>query len=333
MVSTEGVAVRSRTAIVFLVFAAVVAVWLLRPGSSPLVQQSSEISAFPVSTPETGESDTQADAEPDGGGSDPILSVDEAARAIDLSDENFFAALRLNPHCADCDQIFAAVKQQFAALAVGADPVKVKLLASALAQSERAEMVQEIISRYRAASGDPAIQTMLAESLELVSGDEEVSRELAPLVRPEEGEELKEAAVTGLSGMNDTVAAEALLQFARSVGDGKGGYDTAVGLGEFIPNAEAVPFLQRVAADGSAEAPLAIRALFNGGAESTKSAIEAILAVPESEQQRLLSGAQSHVLMEPLTLDYLKSLAAGGQRLSAPLRAFIAEILAKDVRE
>lgn len=257
------------------------------------------------------------------------VNIEQASSAIDSLDEKFLAELTDNPHCADCAQIFAKVREKFA---VTSDPAQLKFLAAAMAQSERPELVSDLISKFRTLGEDSQDRQPIIEALELVTGGSDVSKVLAPLAVPGEVEDLRDAAVTGLSGMNDAVAADALVGYARSLGDGKGGYDQGMGLGEYSPNDDAIPLVQSIAADGSKESPLAIRALFNGGVESTKRAVEVLLAKnDEAEQRRLLEGAQPHVLLEPMTTDYIRDLLKSSDKLTPTVRSFFTEALAADV--
>jgi len=59
---------------------------------------------------------------------------------------------------------------------------------------------------------------------------------------------------------------------------------------------------------------------------------EAIASIDdEAEQARLLSGAQSHVLIEPDTLNYLRELSRNpGARLTPTVRSFLEDVLARD---
>ncbi len=256
------------------------------------------------------------------------VTFSEASSALETLDENFFANLRDNPRCADCDQIFAKIREKFITTT---DPVQLKRLALAMAQSERPELVLDLIERFRMSENQPSVRAELIVALELVTGGAEVSRVLAPLAVPNENEDLRDAAVTGLTGLSDLVAVEALVRYARALGDGKGGYHQAMGLGESSVDDDVVPFVQSIAADGSAESPLAIRALFNSGLEPTKRAVEVLLANGnEAEQRRLLNGAESHVLLEPMTLEYLRTLLSTSDKLSPTVREFFNEVLARD---
>jgi hypothetical protein len=333
----------SRIKVVALIIAPILLFFLFRDGGSGERAGVDQVTVAPRQLSSSSSADRVGDLRPE---NDLNLSElgfeggdENVAAAIDAVDPALFQALRVNPHCRGCEQAFETVRARFkTATDVGA----VTVLAQALAQSERAELVAELLARYSSPDLPAEVRTEIALALEQVSGGEEVSRVLAPIAAGEPGaesarnpdgdDELREAVVTGLTGMSDTVAAEALLRYARSVGDGKGGYDGASGLGEFVPNEDAGPLLQRVVVDRSNESPLAVRALLNGGPETTRVLFEAIASIDdEAEQARLLSGAQSHVLIEPDTLNYLRELSRSpSARLTPTVRSFLEDVLARD---
>jgi len=83
-------------------------------------------------------------------------------------------------------------------------------------------------------------------------------------------ETIQEASIAAVTNQGTRLAAELLYNQTQKAGDPDGYYSRGIGLGEFIPDPDAIPYLQELVKKQDQYSPLAVKALINSGTDGLR---------------------------------------------------------------
>ncbi len=155
---------------------------------------------------------------------------------------------------------------------------------------------------------------MFGESLELAVGGNEMVDYLSKYV-DSSNELMRESAVSAISNQGSRLAAETLY---KDMIDGSGKnhdyYSLGIGLGEMVPDEEAMPFLQDIVIKRAAHADLAIKALVNSGLSGLTVVFDSLASEKdEAKGQELLKDAIDHVITEDGVVGFLTAASTNNK--------------------
>ncbi len=229
--------------------------------------------------------------------------------------------VNLGEECSWCPGFYNSVKDIM--FAPDTDEEKRSYLAEILAVSGRLENIKALVEAIETSRGEDA--EIYAEALELSEGGDQIIRFLADQLNTE-NELLKEASVAAITGQGSRLAAETLYNHTVESGSVDGYYDLGIGLGELVPDAEALPYLQELALRRDQYSHLAIKALLNSGLDGLRIVFDVLTNSPNIEADRsMLRDAIDHVVYEEEIETYVKQIA---QNSNQPIvQEFAREIL------
>ncbi len=200
-----------------------------------------------------------------------------------------FAGLNAS-NCTWCPELFASLKESM--IAAKDDDTK-SYLAELLAITGDQGNIETILEAYK--NGNESDQEIYLESLEMTAGDDNL---VAFLNGKIEGapEPLKESLIAAISNHGSLSAVESLYEQTKAKGDPNGYYDFGMGLGEVIPDAEALPKLIDIANQKDQYSHLAVKSLLNYGDEGLREVFNIISSSNDSALNgKLLADAIDHV--------------------------------------
>jgi hypothetical protein len=235
-------------------------------------------------------------------------SADEAFDAIiagakDYDDLILERFTQPGPDCTWCDDLYAKVTEKL--LAADSTEDEKAYLGELLAISGRVENVQTLIQAVQDA-GETDNADIFAESLELTIGGDDVV-ELLKQYLQSPNELLQESVVAAVTNQGSKLAAETLYQHTIEKADPDGYYSLGIGLGEFIPDEEALPFLSELVKKRDEYSHLAVKSLLNQGADGLKYVLEELSTSPNPDGDRkMLQDAVDHITYDDETMGLLK---------------------------
>lgn len=169
--------------------------------------------------------------------------------------------------------------------------------AELLAISGRVENVQSLADAIKnAKSKDEA--DVYAQALELSVGKDEVAAYLGEQMAST-NESLREASVAAVTNQGSRLAAELLVKNVADRGDPDGYYSVGIGLGEFIPEEEAIPVIQEMVQKHDQYSHLGVKALINSGIDGLRIVFDEIESMKDTNAaQQMLKDAIDHVNYE-----------------------------------
>lgn len=198
--------------------------------------------------------------------------------------------------------------------------------AELLAISGRAENVRTLVEAINTARNAEEAN-VYAEALELSAGGDDVVRLLGEQLGAS-NDTLREAAVAAITNQGSRLAVETLYKNTAERGDPDGYYSAGIGLGEVVPEPEALPYLQDLAMKRDQFSHLAVKSLLNTGLDGTKIVIDVLSNSRNEEFDReMLKGAKDHVAYDTDVVNYLKTVAETSK--SAAARDFAKDVLAE----
>ncbi len=193
--------------------------------------------------------------------------------------------------------------------------------AEILATSGQVENLSNLVELIKN-SKSPEEADMLAESLELALGNDKVVQFLGEQMGSS-NETLKEASVAAVTNQGTRLAADLLYKETVKNGDPDGFYQKGIGLGEFIPEPEAYPFLQDIVKKRDQYSHLAVKALLNSGIEGMRIVFDELSNSKDSEfDRKMLADAVDHVNFDDETEAFLKKEV---ENTKQPLRVEVAK--------
>jgi hypothetical protein len=163
-----------------------------------------------------------------------------------------------------------------------------------LAISGKKENIETLIDSIRTAD-DPDAADIYAESLELTIAGDDTVRYLSEFLE-DKNELLQEASVAAITNQGSRLAAETLYEHTLQKGDADGYYDIGIGLGEFIPDEEALPYLQEITLKRDQYSHLAVKSLLNYGYDGLVIVFDALTNSANADfDKKMLEDAIDHV--------------------------------------
>jgi hypothetical protein len=142
-------------------------------------------------------------------------------------------------------------------------PEQRSYLAEVLAISGRPENVQALLDGVSAAKTKEEA-SVFAEALELTMGGDDVTSLLGQSLASQ-NDQVRESSVAAITNQGTRLAAELLIGNTLQRGDPDGYYSSGIGIGEFIPNEEALPLFQEMVQRRDEYSHLGVKALINSG--------------------------------------------------------------------
>lgn len=178
-----------------------------------------------------------------------------------------------------------------------------------LAISGKPENVRALIDAIKTV-GDNEKGDLYAEALELTVGGPEVLNMLGDQLNTD-NELLKESLIAAVTNQGTRQAAELLYQQTVQSSDPDGFYSLGIGLGEFVPDEEAMPYVQELVMKRDSHSHLAVKALLNAGSEGLKIVLDVLSSSKDPAADRaLLKDAVDHVSYDEETEKLLKNVVA-----------------------
>jgi hypothetical protein len=224
-------------------------------------------------------------------------SADEALAAVlkgakDYDDSILEQFTLPDPSCSWCAEFYTSVRD----LAINQNTPQEQraYLAELLAISGRTENVQSLIEAVKnAPSNDTA--DLYAEALELTLGREEVVNLLGEQMNAQ-NDTLREASVAAVTNQGTKLAAELLIKDVKQKGDPDLYYAQGIGIGEVIPDEEAIPVYQEFVRERVPGSHLGVKALLNAGLPGVQAVFDELENSPNPEADKaLLKDVGDHI--------------------------------------
>jgi hypothetical protein len=197
-----------------------------------------------------------------------------------------------DPNCSWCAEFYTSVRD----LAINANTPQEQraYLAELLAISGRTENVEALIEAVKnAPSNDSA--DLYAEALELSLGREDVVTMLGEQMNST-NDTLREASVAAVTNQGTKQAAELLIKDAKEKGDPDLYYAQGIGIGEVIPDEDAIPVYQDFVRERVPGSHLGVKALLNAGLPGVQAVFEELENSPNPEADKaLLKDVGDHI--------------------------------------
>lgn len=204
-----------------------------------------------------------------------------------------------DPNCSWCAEFYSSVRD----LAANENTPQEQraYLAEILAISGRTENVQALIDAVKNAPSNDAAD-LYAEALELSLGREDVVTLLGEQMNASNAT-LREASVAAVTNQGTKLAAELLIKDAREKGDPDLYYAQGIGIGEVIPDEEAIPVYQEFVRERLPSSHLGVKALLNAGLPGVHVVFDELRNSPNPEADKgLLKDANDHLSIDDETV-------------------------------
>jgi hypothetical protein len=235
-------------------------------------------------------------------------SAEEALAAVlkaakDYDDSVLEQFTKPGNDCTWCPEFYRSVKDMI--LSPDTPQDQKSYLAEIMAISGRVENVQSLVEAVKSAKSSEE-GDVFSEALELSVGSDDVTKYLGDQMTST-NETLRESSVAAVTNQGSRVAAELLIKHTLERGDPDGYYSLGIGLGEFIPDEDAVPVLQDMIQKRDQYSHLAVKALINSGMDGLRNVFDELESSKDPEaDRRMLKDALDHVNFEDGLEDYLK---------------------------
>lgn len=259
---------------------------------------------------------------------DRYKTADEALKAIKDAAANYDDLVldqftQLGDNCTWCDSFYASVKELM--LSPDTKPDQRSYFAEVLAISGRVENLKTLVDAIVNAKGQDEADAY-AEALELTVGKDDAVRFLGEQLS-QQNETLREASVAAITNQGSKLAVDTLYNHTVEKGDPDGYYSLGIGLGELVPEEEAMPYLQELAMKRDQYSHLAVKALLNSGLEGLKVVMDVLSNSRNPDFDReMLKGARDHVAYDEDVMAYLKQVSESSG--PGPRADFAKEVLA-----
>lgn len=259
-------------------------------------------------------------------------SADEALKAIKTGAQDYDDLIleqftELGENCNWCDAFYTSVKEMLQDPVTGSE--EKSYYAEVLAISGRVDNVKSLIDQIKNAPNQETAD-ILSEALELTLGKDDVVSYLGEQINSTEGP-LQESVIAALTNQGSRLAADTLYRHTIEKGDPDGYYKVGIGLGEFVPNEDAIPYLHEQILKRDAYSHLAVKSALNGGLEGLKVVMNSLENSPNQDADRkMLEDAVDHVAYDEGTKEYLEKLVANS---SNPVQLEFAKQILESLRE
>ncbi|MCB0317891.1 MAG: hypothetical protein KDD56_03980, partial [Bdellovibrionales bacterium] len=225
--------------------------------------------------------------------------------------------------CQWCPEFYKSVKD--AMLSTTASEDEQSYYSEILAISGSPEQIETLVNSIKNAKSEEQAD-LFAESLELALGDDSVVNYLKDELSNTSDALLKESLVAAITNQGSRLAAETLYEQTVASGDPDGYYSVGIGLGEMVPEEEALPYLQELVHKRDEYSHLAFKALLNEGINGLQMAMDELTNSKNPEfDKKMIQDAVDHVAYEEDIEEYLNKLAKDTN--DENVRAFAKEIL------
>jgi hypothetical protein len=226
-------------------------------------------------------------------------------------------------NCGWCDQFYVSLKDMLLNPEVNQD--QRSYFAEVLAVSGRVDNIRTLVDAIKAAPNQEAADS-LAEALELTIGRDDVVNYLAEQIRSDNST-IKEASIAAVTNQGSRLAVDTLYKHTVERNDPDGYYSLGIGLGELVPEEEALPRLQEIMLKRDTFSHLAVKSLLNQGPEGLKLVLDALSSSKDpAADKELLKDAVDHVAWDEETEALIEKTITAG-------KGGVAEEFAKQVKE
>jgi hypothetical protein len=249
--------------------------------------------ALTLSTPTSG-SEQEAPVKP---AAQAYSSAQEALAAVlkgakDYDDSILEQFNQPGADCSWCPEFYQAVRDLIARPDTAQD--QKSYLAEIMAISGKVENVQDLAESIKNAK-TPEDADLFAQALELSVGKDDVTRFLGDQMNST-NETLQEASVAAVTNQGSRLAVELLIKNTVERGDPDGYYSRGTGVGELIPEEEAIPPLQAMVQNRDQYSHLGVKSLLNSGMEGLRIVFDELENSKDPEaDKKLLKDALDHV--------------------------------------
>ncbi|MBX7138216.1 MAG: hypothetical protein K1X83_09545 [Oligoflexia bacterium] len=239
-------------------------------------------------------------------------SAEEALKAVkdgaaDYDDIVLEQFTQPGEDCSWCPEFYKSIRDQVSSDQTSED--EKSYYSELLAISGRVDNVASLVEAIKKV-GDNEKGDVYAEGLELTVGGNDVVKYLGEQLNTD-NQLLKESLIAAITNQGTRQAAELLFAETQKKGDPDGYYSLGIGLGEFVPEESAIPYLQELANKHDQYSHLAVKALLNSGLDGLKVVFDLLSNSKDAEADRLLlKDASDHVSLDEETEAYLKGIQA-----------------------
>ena len=194
--------------------------------------------------------------------------------------------------CTWCEGLYASLNQLITQQDISAD--EKSYYAEVMAISGRVDNVKALVDAIKSAPNQEDAD-IYAEALELAIGKDDLTSYLGSQLSGA-NDTLRESLIAALTNQNSRLAAELLYKNTVERGDADGYYASGIGLGEFIPDEDAMPFLQDALLKRDQFSHLAAKALLNSGTDGLRMVLDSLESSKDPDfDRRMLKDAIDHV--------------------------------------
>jgi hypothetical protein len=197
--------------------------------------------------------------------------------------------------CSWCPAFYASV--QALVLNPNTPQDQKSYMAELLAISGRAENVQALVDGIKNAPNSTEAD-LFAEALELTLGKDDVVKVLGEQLSTT-NDTLREASVAAITNQGTRSAAELLQKHVQERNDPDAYYSVGIGPGEFIPDEEALPYVQELVQKRDQFSPAWAKSLANAGLPGLQSLFDQLESSTNYDADRaLIKDTLAHVNFE-----------------------------------
>ncbi len=238
--------------------------------------------------------------------------------AVDYDDLVLEQFTDLGADCPWCDQLYSNVRKMVSAPDTPAE--QRSYFAEVLAISGRIENVESLVDQIKSSKNSDDAD-IYAEALELTVGKDDVVKYLGDQLSSD-NQTLKEASVAAITNQGSKLAIETLLKHTVERGDPDGYYSQGIGIGETIPEEEALPLLQDYVQRRDAYSHLAAKAMLNNGVDGLKRFFDILENSSDTNfDQQMINGLADHIPYEEAAEALLKDKLANAKNPASKLLA------------
>ena len=238
--------------------------------------------------------------------------------ALDYDDLVLEQFTDLGNDCTWCDTLYGSVRNLVSAADTPAE--QRSYYAEVLAISGRIENVEALVDQLKSAKNSDE-SDIFAEALELTVGKDDVVKYLGGQLSSE-NQTLKEASVAAITNQGSKLAVETLYKHTTERGDPDGYYSQGIGIGELIPDEDALPMLQDYVQKRDAYSHLAAKAMLNNGIDGLKRFFDILENSSDTNfDQQLISGLADHIPYEESAEAFLKEKLASAKNPASKMLA------------
>lgn len=216
--------------------------------------------------------------------------------------------------CTWCDQFYASLRELMTAPDTNED--QRSYYGEILAISGKPSNIAALVDLAKGAKNPDDADPYL-EAIELALGEDDLTKYLgSQLDTPNES--LKESLLVAITNQGSRQAAELLIKETKASKDPDGFYSKGMGIGEFIPEEEAIPLLQDLVKKRDDIAPLAVKSLLNSGISGLRIVMDELANSKDLDGDRkMLQGAVDHVNYDDEVEQYLGKMKDSSNPLQA----------------